>query len=773
MAATEPFRILLVDDELAVLEEYAYILQGRDEDDADRETLKQLEAELFGADATASAGTSFDLCVCRQSQEAISAVRQSLVDNRPFAVAFVDFRMPPGADGAVTAEKIRQIDQNINIVFVTAYSDIGLADIVKRVPPPDKLLYCHKPLHANELRHFAHALSAKWEAERSLQATQARLEQIVNSTPVVVYCRESTPSYRLTFVSRNVQQQFGYDEQAFRHEVSPWLERVHREDVARVRNAVEELMQDGEIAIEYRFQLLDGSYRWVSDRMKMLRDAFGRPKQLIGCLIDITDRRRSEDKIRHLAYFDGLTGLPNRTLMRDLLDHALAGAVRHQRCMAVLFLDLDQFKRINDTLGHAVGDQLLRAVSKRLTTCIRRSDGLFQEIINSGHSLIDRPEIISRLGGDEFVIILSEIRDASDAANVAERIAAALSGSIPVMDTEICISASIGISIYPDDARDVETLLKHADAAMYHAKEEGRNCYAFFCPDINDRATRRFTIESNLRRAVERGELNLFYQPRIDLRTRTVIGMEALLRWKFPDGSWIMPAEFIPVAEETGLILPIGDWVLYEACRQNAEWRQAGLPHLIVSINLSPVQFKKKGFVKLVQDTLVKVELEPHLLEIEFTESLLIDDTPRSRDIVGDLKNIGVNISLDDFGTGYSSLSYLKNFTFNALKLDQSLIQDVPGSSNDAAIVRATIALAHTLGLRVVAEGIERQGQLDFMALHECDEAQGYLFSPPLESRQFWRWCKEYKLDRRNAAPEYAKSGVCTELRRRDEAKAS
>jgi PAS domain S-box-containing protein len=743
MPTASSFRILLADDEPRVLEEYEQILGGGDVDDGDRKIL-ELEADLFGDEASDLPVETFDLTLCRQSHEVIAAVEQSLREDRPFAVAFIDYRMPPGADGAVTAERIRKLDHRINIVFVTAYSDIGLGDIVARVPPPDKLLYCHKPLHANELRHFAHALSAKWSTERFLQATQERLEQIVNSTPVIVYCREAIPHYRATFVSRNVQQQFGYDERSFLDEPTPWFGRVHYEDLARVHQAVEGLSKEGEVAAEYRFQLKDGSYRWVSDRVKLLRDALGQPKQLVGCLIDITERRRSEDRIRHLAYFDGLTGLPNRVLMRDLLDHALASAARHKRSLAVLFLDLDQFKRINDTLGHDVGDQLLRAVSKRLLSCIRRSDSLFQDWMKSGSGSLEGSETISRLGGDEFVIILSEIRDASDAANVAERIAGALNSPIPVDDDEITISASIGISVFPNDAADVETLLKHADTAMYHAKEEGRNCYAFFSGAINERATRRFTIEANLRKALDRGELSLFYQPRVGLRARRVVGMEALLRWKSPDGNWITPAEFVPVAEETGLILEIGEWVFDEACRQNAAWLKAGLPMLTVSINLSPVQFKKKGFINQVSNFLCKYELEPSLLEVEFTESMLIDDTPRSRNIISDLQSIGVKISIDDFGTGYSSLSYLKNFTFNALKLDQSLIQDVCHSANDAAIVKATVGLAHNLGLRVVAEGVEEQVQLDFLVQNECDEAQGYFFAPPLDDQAFAQWCQDY-----------------------------
>lgn len=742
MPSASPLRILLADDEPRILEEYEQILQGADFNSPERQALNDLEQELFGG-ASNGYDSTFDLCVCRQTHEAVAAVETSLRDDQPFAVAFIDFRMPPGANGAVAAERIRKLDPDINIVFVTAYSDIGLSDIVARVPPPDKILYCHKPLHASELRHFAHALSAKWTAERHLKATQQQLEQIINSTPAVVYCREVSPTYRATFVTSNVRQKFGYDELAFLDESSPWLDRVHADERNSVQEAIDGLYTHGEIAIEYRLRLQNGSYCWVSDRAKLLRDASGQPKQLVGCLIDISDRRQAEDRIRRLAYFDGLTGLPNRFLMCELLDQALARAKRHGRYLAVLFLDLDQFKRVNDTLGHAVGDQLLRTVSERLLRCIRLGDGLFHDSGGDAAAPMNVLEMISRHGGDEFVVILPEITDAEDAANVASRLAAILSDPIRLKDREVTVSVSIGISVFPEDGDDVETLLKHADTAMYQAKEQGRNCHAFFNGAISQRAARRFTLESSLRRALEQGELSLSYQPRIDLRRRQPIGMEALVRWRLPDGSCVMPTEFVPIAEETGLILPIGEWVFDEACRQNVAWLRNGLPPLVVSVNLSTMQFRKKNLVCLIQDVLSKHDLDSRLLEIELTESILIDDTPIAKNIVANLQDIGVRISIDDFGTGYSSLSYLKNFTFDAVKMDQSLTQDVCRSSAGAAIIKATIGLAHDLGLRIVAEGVEERGQLDFLSVHGCDEAQGYLFAPALECEDFEKWVRQ------------------------------
>ena len=736
-------RILLADDEPRILAEYAQILSGNEAKDSQRIALAELARELFGGDGYDPENETYDLCLCRQSDQAVAAVQQSLDDGKPFAVAFLDFRMPPGPDGVVTAELIRKLDANINIVFVTAYSDVGLSEIAARVPPPDKILYCHKPLHASELRQFAHALSAKWSTEGHLQAMQARLGQIINSSPVIVYCREPGPRHRATFVSSNIRQ-FDYDEQSFLGDIDSWLARVHPEDLPRLVSEIEKLSALGDISTEYRFRLNDGSFRWVSDRVKLRRDGNGQPKELVGCLLDISELRLADERIRYLAYFDGLTGLPNRVFMRDLLDQALASAERYRRRLAILFLDLDQFKRINDTLGHAVGDHLLREVSARLLACLRRSDAIIQEPEADKAVYLHGRESVSRLGGDEFVVILSEIDSPQDAATVARRIELALAAPVNLNNDEVSISASIGISVYPDDATDVDSLLKHADAAMYHAKEEGRNCYQFFSKTINDKATRRFAIETSLRKALDRGELSLSYQPRIDIQTYSVVGMEALLRWQMPDGTWVTPSEFVPIAEETGLIVPIGEWVFYQACRQAVEWARAGLDGLTMSINLSAVQFKRKRLVDFICTVLDGTGLDPQQLELELTESLLIDDTETSRSILGELKQYGLKISLDDFGTGYSSLSYLKNFPFNALKLDQSLIQDVACNANDAAIVRATIALAHSLGLRIVAEGVEQQAQLDFLVTNGCDEAQGHLFTPALDVRAFERWMRNW-----------------------------
>ena len=734
-----PIRILVADDEEQILDEYVRVLGGGAEADVNS-TLADLEAELFGKANRPLHREAFALTLCRQASDAITAFEEALAASSPFAAAFLDVRMPPGPDGVVAAERIRRLDPHVNLVFVTGFSDVQVSEIAARVPPADKLLYCHKPLHPSELRQLASALSAKWLAERDLRATRVRLQQIMNSTPTVLYCRASTGQYALTFVSENVAEQFGHRPGSLLHQPNFWLEHIHADDRARVLADLSLATKMVQLTSEYRFRHGSGDYRWISDRMQLVEACDGEGAEIIGCWIDITARRLAEERIRSLAYYDTLTGLPNRAFMRELLEQALASARRRGNRLAVLFLDLDQFKQLNDTYGHDQGDMLLRAVAQRLGTCIRSSDRVFREPDVEETAVEAQRESISRLGGDEFVVILSEIGGADDAANVARRIIEGLAPPIPLASEEVTITVSIGISIYPDDATDAHILLKHADAAMYNAKDQGRNHYAFFHKGLDQRAAQRFSLACALRKALERDEFVLHFQPRVDIQRHRVVGMEALIRWRGPHGKLVSPAEFIPVAEETGLILPIGSWVLREACRQTALWTSKGFDGLTLSVNLSAVQFKQKNLVEEIIAVLDDGSLPPERLELELTESMLIEDTAASASILMQLKEIGVGISIDDFGAGYSSLSYLKRFTVNALKIDRFLIDDIARSSKDAAIVIGAISLAHNLRLKAVAEGVERQMQADFLIGHGCEEAQGFLFSPPLPADEFEQW---------------------------------
>ena len=423
---------------------------------------------------------------------------------------------------------------------------------------------------------------------------------------------------------------------------------------------------------------------------------------------------RAKVELDHLAHHDALTDLPNRILLEDRLGQAIELARRQGRQLAMMFMDLDQFKHINDSLGHAVGDLLLQSVARRLSGCVRGAD------------------TVSRTGGDEFLLLLSGIEHAEDAALSAQKILAALARSHRIDSHDLHIGASIGISIYPDDGGDGETLIKCADSAMYHAKESGRNTYKFFEQSMNVRAVERQSIEGGLRNALARHEFVLHYQPKINLHSGKIIGVEALIRWQHPERGLLLPAHFIAIAEDCGLILPIDRWVLREVCLQGQAWRQAGSPPIIMAVNTSALEFRAPDFLDNIRATLESTGLAPCYLELELTESVLMRDAEAANSVLHALSDLGVQLAVDDFGTGYSSLSYLRQFPVDTLKIDQSFVNQSPANPDDAAIVRAVIAMAKSLRLRVIAEGVETAAHHDFLLEQDCDEGQGYFFGRPM-----------------------------------------
>jgi diguanylate cyclase (GGDEF)-like protein len=422
-------------------------------------------------------------------------------------------------------------------------------------------------------------------------------------------------------------------------------------------------------------------------------------------------------QLDHLAHHDVLTGLPNRILLQDRLNQAIEAACRQGRQLAIMYMDLDQFKHINDSLGHAVGDKLLQSVAQRLMDCARHSDTL------------------SRQGGDEFMALLPYIENAQGAALCARKMLAALALPHRIDQHELYISVSIGISIYPDDGQDAETQIKNADTAMYHAKESGRNNYKFFKQEMNDRAVQRQSIEVSLRRALERQEFVLHYQPKINLKSSAIIGVEALIRWQHPEQGLLPPEQFISIAEDCGLILPMGRWVLHEACLQARSWQQAGLPPIIVAVNISALEFRNKDFLDNILEVLEETGLEPRYLELELTESILMQDAGSTDSMLHTLADLGIKLAIDDFGTGYSSLSYLRKFPINTLKIDQSFVNHMCNNPDDAAIVSAVINMGKSLKLCVIAEGIESSEQAAFLLVQHCDEGQGNYFGSPMEAR--------------------------------------
>ena len=605
----QPIRVLVVDDEQAVLGAYAKVL-GATGRSADRTAIDELRAKLFLANAGASvAGNSappaaqFETVFCGGAEAAIAAVREACAADRPFAVAFLDMRMPPGPDGAWTAGKIRELDPQVEIVICTAYSDVDPVEIGRRVPPEDKLFYLQKPFHPHEVRQMALALGGKRAVEQR----------------------------RLTAISD----------------------------------------------------------------------------------------------------FDPLTGLPNRSRFLKYLSHAVQSAKQYGRMLSVLYVDLNNFRRINDVLGHIVGDEMMRKVAQHLREILRG------DAVKAGGSLPDiATDDIARLGGDQFMILLHDLDDPKDASDVAALLTRPLATPARFEHSPVTLTASVGIAIYPNDSADDEALFRHSGIAMYNAKRQGRGQYAFFDHAMNEGAQTRFSLEGQLEGALARNEFSLHYQPQFDLGTGKMSGIEALLRWNNAELGVVSPDEFIPLAEETGLILAIGEWVLRTACRQFKDWQDMGLAPGRIAVNVSARQFGEHQFCTLVADVLNESRLAPRFLELEITESLMMRDEAWTRQLLSELRNIGVSIAIDDFGMGYSSLGRLSEFAVNRLKIDRTFVQSADGLGRHATIVTAIVAMARALGVDVVAEGVETFDQLLHLQDQKCHEAQGFLLSKPLHAAE-------------------------------------
>jgi diguanylate cyclase (GGDEF)-like protein len=599
-------RVLVADDEEEVRDTYRRILAPPSEG-GNADKFRELRSRLYDSKGAASppvkprdGACTFDTLYCDGAEAAVEAVRESLASGKPFAIAFLDMRMPPGPDGVWAAARIREMDPAIEIVVCTAYSDVDARDIAVKVQPEEKLSYIQKPFHPNEIRQTALSLASKW---------------------------------------------------------------------------------------------------------------------------------RAEHRIIKLAYFDPLTGLPNREQSRNRLTSAIATA-QGGRPLAVLYLDLDNFKRVNDTLGHGVGDELLRVVASRLRGSLRPGDTA--EAGAGGAGPFARH--VSRLGGDEFIVLLPDLTSAEDAGRVAARLIEDLRQPIQLGSHSVVVTPSIGIAIHPEDGADVDTLLRHADLAMYFAKRAAAGRYEFFHCGMNDAAVKRFAIEGKLRGALAGGELFLQYQPQFDVLSGAVSGMEALLRWTNPDLGSVAPADFIPVAEETGMILEIGEWAMRSACVQAKAWCDQGLPMVRMAVNVSGQQFSRKDFPQRVQAIIQETGIDAAMLELEITESVVMLDEEASERAFAQLKALGVSLAIDDFGTGYSSFGRLRHFSVNRLKIDRSFVTRLLDCTDDRAIAGAIIAMSRSLRISVTAEGVENYPQLAFLQEQACHDAQGHLFSPPLDA---------------------------------------
>ena len=567
-----------------------------------------------------------------------------------------------------------------------------------------------------EISHFVaikQDVTKRKHAEESLRQAEEKYRAIFEDAVVGIF--QITPEGRPLSINRALAHMHGFDSpEQFLLEVSDVGSQIFV-NPGQMSEMTKDLEQHSVIhGVEIEIYCRDRTKKWVVANMRAGRASNGAIAILEGTIEDITDRKNAEQRVQFLAYYDALTGLPNRTLLRDRIATALAGARRRKEKLAVLFLDLDRFKIINDSLGHSIGDLLLQEVAERLKTWVRGQD------------------TVSRVGGDEFVIVLTGIANETNAERAAEKIVNTISTEFSIGGHVLNISCSIGVSIFPRHGTDAEMLIKNADAAMYCAKQNGSKRIQFFTEDLNAQMVERLTLENGLRTALARNEFFLEYQPQADLGTGQLIGFEALLRWRSPTLGLVPPDRFIQIAENCGLIVPIGAWVLRTACLQAHEWQQEGLPAVTIAVNVSAVQFRQDGFRDLINDVLRDTGMAPQTLELELTESLLLTNADVVFSVLQELNEMGVKLAIDDFGTGYSSLSYLKQFRVDKLKIDRSFIRDIGTDPDDAAITAAIISMAKSLNLDVIAEGVETEEQLSFLGLHHCDQIQGYYLSKPL-----------------------------------------
>jgi diguanylate cyclase (GGDEF)-like protein/PAS domain S-box-containing protein len=667
---------------------------------------------------------SFDLIRSKHLQSGLERLGEGDID-----VILLDL-MLPDSEGLNSFVSVHTAFPYVPIIILTAVDDDDLAAQAIAFGAQDYLMkgsfdrqllvksICYAVSRNQSQSQLQKYYQENERAKRALQDRDERFRSLVSNIPGAVYryTLSEVREWEVNFISDVIKDITGFSaDSIIGKNISDYFEKVLPQDLPLLKDVFEKAVQQGTLfSVDYRVRHMSGDFRWVHDRGRAVRDGTGRVTHVDGVISDTTERTKEKERFNQLVYYDALTNLPNRELFVDRLDQAIQQARRKKESGAVLALDLDHFKRINDTLGHPIGDQLIKAVSVRLLKLLYDSD------------------TISRIGGGAFIILLSRVAKVEDAENVATKLLTAFKAPFLINEHELFTSCSIGIALFPNDGETSDILIKNADAAMHISKERGKDRYQLFSSSIANSSFERLVLESSLRRAMERKEFQLFYQPQVDLRTGKVIGSEALLRWKHPDLGFIPPMEFIPIAEETGLIHPIGEWVLKTACEQKKLWDEEGFKSFRVSVNLSARQFHYANLVDMVGDTIRKSGIDPKDLDLELTESTIMDRLEETTLTLKRLKNMGARISIDDFGTGYSSLMYLKTFPIDCVKIDKSFVNDVTTDPDDQAITQAIISMAHSLKLEVVAEGVETKEQLELLRSQSCDIIQGYLFSKPL-----------------------------------------
>ncbi|WP_419418893.1 EAL domain-containing protein [Legionella sp. D16C41] len=603
------FRIIIIDDNVEIHKDFIKILTK-----PLRNELEEFEEKLFESSTKNSNNLvlpRFKIDTATQGQEGVALIKRAFEDKEPYALAFVDIRMPPGWDGIETIKNIWKVDSDLHVVICTAYSDYSWEETIEELGHSDNFLILTKPFDHIAVRQLAYALTRKWKLLRESRAYTLSLEQEVE--------------------------------------------------------------------------------------------------------------KRTEELKFHATH-DALTGLANRVLLQDRIQQAIAIYKRYQTKFAILFFDLDRFKLINDSLGHSAGDELLNLIAQRLLTAVRSFDTL------------------ARLGGDEFVLLITELNNLDDIVKIANKVLQMIKEPLQIMGRNLGVTSSMGVSICPQDGQEIDNLLRNADTAMYHAKKLGGDQFQFYSYEMNENVLEQLELEAQLYQALAQQELVLWYQPQFHIREHKLEAVEALIRWYHPSEGLLLPLDFIPIAERTGLIIPIGDWVIKEACTQNKAWQEEGLPPIRMAVNISSQQLSQIDFVEKIKSILLEVNLEPRYLELELSESAIIN--PSIIDKINELKNFGVQIALDDFGTGYSNLHHLRTMSLNRLKIDRSFINNIQYNGNDDLIIRAIISMAKSLNLDVLAEGVETQKQLDFLKGYRCDQIQGFYFSKPLPVDKLTRLLK-------------------------------
>lgn len=682
----------------------------------DEAQIREVLHELLGED--------YDCAEVSSAEEALA-----LLQTEEFNLVLSDIMMG-GITGLQMVPQVLKLSPDTVVIMISGEQNIESAIEALRAGAFD---YITKPF---DLRHVEAAVKRAIEhhelrrakryyenfleeivKQRTTELDKANqtLSVLIQASPLAIFVLDTEGNVSLW--NPAAREMFGWDESEVLHRPFPLVPKGKEE---AFRTAFDDALQ-GKLVTDYetRQQKKDGSPIDINVWTAALFDAQGEVNGIMAIVADITERKQSAAKINYLAYHDTLTGLPNRVSFEERLVEAVAHANAQRESLAVMFLSLDRFKKFNDTLGHLIGDQLLKSVAERLNLTLREDNR------------------VARFGSDEFAVLLTRIAGAEDAARRAQNFQNVLEAPFIVDGHELYVTSSIGIGLYPDDGTDAQGLLKSAGSALYRAKQLGGSSYQFYTADMNERALHRLALENQLRWALERKEFRVYYQPQVSIDTGEIRGMEALVRWQHPELGLVSPAEFIPLAEDTGLIMPIGEWVLQMACAQTRAWQDCGFKNLHVAVNLSPRQFQQPDLVLMVERLLKETNLDASCLELEVTESSVMKNAESAISTLRELRAMGIKISIDDFGSGYSSLSYLRHLPIDVLKIDQSFIRDVTSDPKDAAIVMAIIQLAHSLQLQVKAEGVETEEQLRFLRLLRCDEMQGYLFCKPLAVEAF------------------------------------